>query len=186
MIGAIIGVVRIIIGTILGFGLNEITRLFREKRTEKKQAQAVRTLLSLEIDQNLALLRDFLGKVKHVDMSKEKPVPRPLIMAQRLIELPLPCWSHKMWESQMPLLATALNEEEIRQVHLHHSKLDTITDIRTKLYEEVKPLRDGEISEWASYRLSEKVPPLWEECERIVSKLFALKNPLQPQTQNSR
>lgn len=207
MISAIIGVVGIVIGTILGFVLNEIARWWREKRAEKKQIRAVRTMLSLEIDQNLALLRDFWSKTKDVDLPEDKPDRHNLILVRRLSESPLPLWSHKMWESQMPLLATALSEEEIKQVHRHHNKLDAITAIRTQLstlkeerhqysmlqHEKSKstePLTRGmeQVRSHFSKRklekeFCEKASLLWEGCEQIVGDLKHLGNPLQIQKQ---
>lgn len=182
-----------IIGTILGFALNEIATRLREGRTEKRQIRAVRTMLSLEIDQNFALLRDFWSKVNQVDESEQDPDLARLRLARRLIELPLPHWSHKIWESQMPLLATALREEEIRQVHELHNRLDTITAIRSTLsaleseqQEDWRAARteSGGVPRSVAFGLSRKfdenAPGLWMECERVVHEVLDKGNPLRP------
>jgi hypothetical protein len=48
-----------ILGTFIGFVLSEWAAKRREDRNEKKQAQSVRAIVSLEIDRNLGLLQDF-------------------------------------------------------------------------------------------------------------------------------
>jgi len=93
---AIFGVIGTMIGTILGFVLSEWAARQREKSTEKRQTRTVRTMLSLEIDQNLNLLRDFWSKVRQVDESEQDPNLARSRLARRMIELPLPHWSHKM------------------------------------------------------------------------------------------
>ena len=126
---AIFGVIGTIIGTIWGFVLSEWATRQREERTEKRQAGAIRTMLRLEISQNLASLRDFWGKVNQVDESEQDPDLARLRLARRMIESPLPHWSHRMWESQMSLLTIGLSEEEIKQVHDLHNRLDAITRV---------------------------------------------------------
>lgn len=200
---AIFGVVGTILGTIVGFVLNEVATRQRERRLKKGQIQAVRTILSLEVDQNLAVLRDFWNKVNQVDRvdeSEQDPELAHLRLARRLIDLPMPHWSHKMWESQMSLLATALSEEEIKRVHDLHNRLDTIATIRSTL----SALASEEHEDWraapkterglvplsAAWSLSRKfdksAPGLWIECERVVHETLDKGNPLQAETPKGR
>ena len=106
-----IGIIGTLLGVILGFFLNQ---LIPSKIQERKQRRSVRALLSLEIDQNLDLLRELWNKANQVKESDQNP---NLSKARRLVEMSLPLWSHKAWESQIPLLAIALSEKEIKQVH---------------------------------------------------------------------
>ncbi|MBC8264298.1 MAG: hypothetical protein H8E47_09275 [Anaerolineales bacterium] len=196
---AIFGVIGTIIGTILGFMLSEWATRQREERTEKRQTRAIHTMLRLEIDQNLALLRDFWSKVNQVDESEQDPNLACLHLARRMVGLPVPHWCHTMWKSQTPLLVVALSEEEIKQVHDLHNRLDAIAAIHSKL----SALRSEQREEsratgtkmdimqtWAaigrSKEFSRNALGLWMECERIVRKVLDKGNPLQDQTHNGR
>jgi hypothetical protein len=196
VIGTIIGT---IIGAILGFRLSERATRQREERTEKRQAGAIRTLLRLEIDQNLALLRDFWSEVNQVDESEEDPDLARLRLARRMVGLPVPHWCHTMWKSQTPLLVVALSEEEIKQVHNLHIGLDAIAAIHSKLSaleseqrEELRAARNetGMVPMSKAMGLSQSfnrnAPGLWMECERIVREVLDKGNPLRDQTRNGR
>jgi len=180
--------VLLLIGTILGFALNELATRLRENRTERKEARAVRTLLSLEIDQNIALLKEWWGEVTEADSPEEDPDHYRRVVANRLIELPLPSWSHKMWESQTLLLPVALKREEIMQVYDIHSGLDRLAAIRSALVAAQREQQEdwrsargesgGASLLGLSLRFYHIAPQLWPECERIVNELLAKGNPL--------
>jgi len=183
---AIVGLV----GIVLGFALSELATRWREDRTQKRQARACRTLLSLETDQNLALLREWWSEVTDIDSSlPQDPHHHYLVLASRLIELPLPSWSHKMWESQSQFLAIALNHEEIRQLSEIHGGIDTIEAIHSALtaaytqeQEALRSVRSNTGSAILPFglplRFTAAAPQLWTECERAVSELLARGNPL--------
>jgi len=182
--------IYVVVGTILGFALNELSTRWREHRTEKRQARACRALLSLEIDQNLALLRDWWSEVTDIDSSLlYDPDDHYLLPASRLIELPLPSWSHKMWESQSQFLAIALNHEEIRQLSEIHGGIDTIEAIHSALtgayaqqQEDLRSVRSKTGSAILPFGLTLRfhaaAPQLWTECARVVSELLTRGNPL--------
>jgi len=53
LVGAIVGGGLGIAGTLLGYRLNERYWRRRQEETEEEQARAIRTLLSVEIEQNM-------------------------------------------------------------------------------------------------------------------------------------
>ena len=106
MTEALIGLIGTIFGTIIGFALSETATWFRARRTEQKQVESVRTILSLEIAHNLSLLQQILDE------------PAEIVSSGRL-----PAWSHQIWESQLPIASMALTPEEIKQVHKFHYDL---------------------------------------------------------------
>lgn len=113
-------------GTILGFFLNGL----REYRNNRKHKRAARTMISLEVDHNLHLLRDYYTEVAELTISGKTIEMEARQISGESTELPSPVWSHKMWESQMQLLPMALTVDEIRQIHRHHTLLDATTTIR--------------------------------------------------------
>lgn len=119
LVTAIIGVAGTLIGTILGFGLNSI----QANQAKKQQIRAARSMISLELDRNLSLLRDYYEVTQSAILGET-----------RELEFPPPVWSHKMWESQMSLLPLALTVEELKQSHHHHTELDILTEIQAEVY----------------------------------------------------
>ena len=41
----------------------------------------------------------------------------------------MPLWSHRLWESQLPNVASTLNSESIRKAHEFHGDLDKISEM---------------------------------------------------------
>ena len=190
LVGAIIGGGLGIAGTMLGYRLNERNSRRRQEEAEEEQARAIRTLLSVEIEQNINWLRDFVARVKQVDGSSREP--GHLDLARRLTQLPLPGWSHKMWESQLQWVKLALDDRQIGQVHLFHKQLDRITEVRAALARLESDEREGlwwttadsADSGRASHavsapsKLEQSVTALWMEYERVASDLLRRGNPL--------
>ena len=180
-----------LVGVALGFVLNEWATRRRETQTERRQAQSLRTLLSLEIDHNIALLKDWWGEVLNVGTPDKDPDLHRRDLARRLVEFPLPSWAHKMWESQSSLLAIALNHAEIKQVHDIHNGLDAIAAIRSALVaaeteqrQDWRSASQGKgfvpLSVHVSRKFERMGPQLCTQCESIVNELLAKANPLAP------
>jgi hypothetical protein len=168
-------------GVILGFALSELATWWRQTRADKEQAQAVRTVIYLEIDYNLARLRSFWEQVNQPD-SETNPVMVRQNKASRLINLPTPYWTHRAWESQMPLLPTALRDEVlIRKVHAHYALIETLVSIHNKLIS-LKVEQDQEMAKvntpFPALVFQRNGASLMGEYEAGVNKLIEIGNPL--------
>jgi hypothetical protein len=179
-------IAAVILGVILGFGLGEFSAYRREKQVQKKLIRSVRTMVSLEIEENLRLLWQFWESVRDLPDDVDGDA---LVYSQMLIRAPLPGWSHTAWESQMPSLAVALAAREIRHVHIHHNRLERLTAIRAQL----KACHAEQRAEWTSARdesgmvqsiagisrvFDWNAPELWPKCESTVKELQETGNPL--------
>lgn len=177
----------VIIGVIIGVLLDEIFIGVREKRKEKKQSKSVRTLISLEIDQNLSSLTEFWNKLTNGISS--------LAFRDQFVKMSIPNWSHNVWKSQTSFMPTALNEDEIKEIWNFHNQLNSITDIHTMLsYMKNKTEKDGVyVGTWptpqelvartlsTSYsRFRGDAGIIWAECESVINKLLNHGNPLRP------
>lgn len=147
-----------IIGVIIGVLLDQIFIGRRQKRKEEKQSKSVRTMTILEIDQNLSSLTKFWHKLTDGVISTE--------FRKRFVEMSIPKWSHKVWESLISFMPTSLNENEIKQVWNFHDQLDLVSDYHTKL-------SSGESNEPAI---------LWSKCDSIINRLLKKGNPLHRNT----
>ena len=200
ILGAVIGVFGAILGTVIGHFLSERAAKNRESRLEEKQVRSVRTLISIEIDHNLSLLKKFWKKISSEGIDEQDQERKKRILAGRLIESPIPAWSEAMWESQAPLLANALNAEEISGTHEHHAGLLAIRTIQQTLSvwdsndrkidiaNQISGPGGGAQSALAgvashSYMVSNEfprnAPSLWVEFETIVQSLIKKGNPIQ-------
>lgn len=137
---AAIGIIGTLSGTLLGFVLSTIDNRWREQRTERRQAQSVRLLVGLEIQQNLESLERLLEGIPHLDTNPSKKVESPKDIDQlhysyayRIAQKRLLVWIHNAWESQMAMLPIALKPREIQQVQNFHQKLRDISSIHSSL-----------------------------------------------------
>lgn len=169
----------------------------RQERAEREQAHAARILLSLEIEHNLQLLRAFWGRINKTPQGpNDDPTSVAVRMANQLVDLPLPNWSHKAWESQLTTLPLALNRDAvIKQAYAHHAGLDAIASIKDKL----TSLRQEQSEEWRAQQeggivksllslpmpFTENAVALCKECEQAVNNVLSIDNPI-PQEKPTR
>jgi hypothetical protein len=163
-------------GVLLGFILSEISTWMRERKSEQQQAEATRTLLSLEIEQNLVLLRSFWERVSKAKEGKEDEEEITLLITSAIADRPLPSWSHRAWESQMGVLPQAISSHAILgQIHTHHTELDAIAAIRENIF----VLRKAPLAlVGVNVTFAWNAPALCAECERIVTELLSIGNPI--------
>jgi hypothetical protein len=192
-LGDFVGVFGAIIGAILGFLLSEL----RQWTTEGKQADRVRTMLKLEIDQNISLLREnweYWNKAIQSNKSSQKISN----LCRSLRAIPLPQWSRRVWEGQVSLLPIALNEEENRKVDSLYSQLNKITKITSQLsvlvsdvlsldvpepYESAldldsEPNRRYNQDQPKQERLKSQMYELMRNCEKVFQDVLDNGNPL--------
>ncbi len=201
IVQTLFALITTIIGGVLGFGLSEVATRRREAREEKRQAQAVRTIIRLEIDRNLAALKTFWTALKAKD-NPDLGRRRKNILAEQFVNLSLTPFSRDSLTSQMSLLAFSLTDVQIEQVFRLYDRLDFLMTTRAVLSD---ALRD-EQQEMTRFRQSQSAPgqtpgllyaprqPFdaqanqnWDEIESTAAELLETGNPLQsaPNSVNS-
>lgn len=110
-----------LVGVVVGFLLSQTAGLVSWFLSARREKKLVRLLVSLEIDQNLALLGDYWHNVSlppdDDDEEEEKPKEKESEserLARRAVLIPLPVLSDTAFTSQLVALPKALNETEIR------------------------------------------------------------------------
>lgn len=141
-----LGALLTICGTILGYMLSEVSSWMRDRRYRKRQARAVRTLISLEVDYNLELLRELRLRVNNIAVERIASYSRPELVAKALTKLtrisPPPLWTADLWKSHTHLVSTALHENEILAVYNVHHQISVLSAILDRAsQEEVDPLQ---------------------------------------------
>lgn len=180
-------------GVILGTVMSELSFWLREWRTDKRAAKRVRTMINVEIAQNLDLARDYLESLTKdfVDSGtppgyrESEPDDISYVHAWRLVSLPLPPWRSVLWESQLSELTTALSEKQIMQCHRHYGHVDTVAAVRATLvglHAESLSLAQRQDESKArikiDVRYSDEAPELWAQCERSLRLMLGAGNPL--------
>jgi hypothetical protein len=112
-------------GALLVLLASWLWNLYVERRTGKR----VRAMLSLEIQDNLDTLQNFLKRVgQHVTLTES-----PLGNLQRndaVRREDLPTGSHRIWEGATQSIPVALTTEQIKRVHVFHKELDDLTEAK--------------------------------------------------------
>lgn len=180
-----------IIGTIIGFVLSEWAQSHRDKKERTQRIQAVRTLLSLEIETNLRKLTDFWNEANEIDEQATGDSSRKLQLAHRIIQLPFPDISRGALQSQMGQLPVAMDKEclsRVLQVYDRLTQLQVLRDALATLWQDQKADWDS-VSQgrgavpWSVTRLSRRfdhsAPAICDEFTSVVKTLIADGNPLQ-------
>lgn len=145
----------VVLGTILGFLLTLGATGWQERRRKQELKHTVRTLLHLELEQNLIWLEDFWrnkaqkfsgGTLDEVAFQKR------ISLIQEL----LPTWSHHMWESQASVLPVALSEEQIKAVFHFHAQLDRFTTLRSMIAGALPPFLLEQYNAWEEREIGER------------------------------
>jgi hypothetical protein len=117
-----------------------VTRWLISSRNEKRR---IRLLVGLEINQNLALLRDYwhnvalppdeeTDRLRGLKRVSEVEADR---LARRAVEIPLPVLSDKAFNSQLAMLPKALGEKTIRDTWHVYEQLDQVEALHAWLVE---------------------------------------------------
>ena len=162
---AIIGVVGVIVGVVLGWALNR----WQETRRAAEVRRSVRMLLRLEWHQNVKALLDYWGKVSidgvHLpDVGtlvgvSASPQEVEYDKRQRLAREPMPVWGRLMWESQAGLVAQALNDPAlINKVYTLYADLEAFTARREELREAFDTAAGEQLaSEYSRWRRARQI-----------------------------
>jgi hypothetical protein len=179
-------IIATILGVVMGLGSSEVSNWRRDRRTKKRKINSTRTLISLENERNIELLKEFwykLNGTEEVDDDESK-----IKLAHRLIKMPMPSWNDIMWRKQASLLAITFEDKEIIAISSFNNCLEILRSIYTKLidldtkdreYNSTYAASGAKLSSIPrSNRFHEEAPGLWDEFEEITSKLIAKGNPL--------
>jgi hypothetical protein len=163
------------------------------QESEKRQRASVRLLLRLEIDHNLASLRDLRSELYTAAIrtprgeagDPENPTVTWDYYARALVIVAMPAWTRQAWESMTALLSPALDPKEIEQANIFYGHLETISVIRDQLT--VMASEKPHMEDWGIGRGARSVRPttffehspgLARDFDNIVVALLATGNPI--------
>jgi hypothetical protein len=159
----ITGIVAILASVVGGlFTMWAVTRSHQLERAsqiehEKQTSEGVRTMLSLEIDQNRAALEKYDAGIDERILFQNSRL-QSKERAQQLSDMPLPEWNREYWDALTAQIPSALTPDEIRKCHEFHLRLKELTRLCS---------------------FSRNAQGTWHHCmEQEIAKLKELKNPL--------
>jgi hypothetical protein len=180
-----IPIISTILGVVMGLASSEISNRRRDRRKKNRKINSTRTLISLENDRNIELLKDFWYK-----LNKEEGIgdEYKINLAHRLIKMPMPSWNEVMWRNQASLLAITFSDKEIIAISSFNNCLELLKSIYSKLidldtkdreYNSTYASSGAKLSSLpSSNRFKEEAPGLWDEFEEISLNLLEKGNPL--------
>jgi hypothetical protein len=139
------------IGAVAGFVVWFFSWLWR-LWTDRRARNRIRSMIRIEIDDNLDALHLFLEAVDRRVSFTSSPLAR-MQRGDALSALDLPMFSHRIWEALTASVPVGLNETEIQKVHRFHAKLDELArlkglshDTQSQWHREVDTLIDAIVS----------------------------------------
>ena len=172
----------------MGLASSEISNLRRDRRSKRRKINSTRTLISLENDKNMELLKDFWYKLNKDAESEVVGDELKILLAHRLIKMPMPSWNEIMWRNQASLLAITFTDKEIISISSFNNCLELLKSIYSKLidldtkdreYNSTYASSGVKLSSFPrSNRFKEEAPGLWDEFEEITLNLIEKGNPL--------
>jgi hypothetical protein len=161
----------LLIGVLLGVGLNEGAWWYRRRWLEGQERRSIRAALELEYEYNRAALCDWWDSLYELTATGSAE-DQEFENRRRLATAPLPSWSALMWQSNAAKLTRILTEDEFKLLVDRYASLDTFTVQHAALH-----------SEFAEARQQNKEDPLswggakatfvmhtraaWETCREI-------------------
>ncbi|MFA0834588.1 MAG: hypothetical protein ACC609_11340 [Methanobacterium formicicum] len=183
-----IPIISTILGVIMGLASSEISNLRRDRRSKRRKINSTRTLISLENERNMELLKDFWFKLNKLEEDDVEEGELKITLAHRLIKMPMQSWNDLMWRKQASFLPITFIDKEIISISSFNNCLELLKSIYSKLIDLDAKDRDYN-STYASSgvklskvsrsnRFHEEAPGLWDEFEEITLNLIEKGNPL--------
>ena len=110
--------------------LNWSWLLYSEHRIRTR----IRTMLSIELEENLTMLRAFESAAQNHTNFKASPILAKMQRRDQLTIAPLPTWKHAIWEGMAASVPRALHEQKIREVYQFHLDLDELNETEDVFY----------------------------------------------------
>ncbi|EKF86572.1 hypothetical protein [Methanobacterium formicicum] len=183
-----IPIISTILGVIMGLASSEISNLRRDRRSKRRKINSTRTLISLENERNMELLKDFWFKLNKLEEDDVEEGELKITLAHWLIKMPMPSWNDLMWRKQASFLPITFIDKEIISISSFNNCLELLKSIYSKLidldakdreYNSTYASSGVKLSKVSrSNRFHEEAPGLWDEFEEITLNLIEKGNPL--------
>lgn len=172
----------------MGLASSEISNLRRDRRSKRRKINSTRTLISLENERNIELLKEFWYKLNNDISTDFVEDDRKISLSHKLIKMPMPSWNEIMWRNQASLLAITFTDKEIISISSFNNCLKLLKSIYSKLvdldskdreYNSTYASSGANLSSIpTSNRFKEEAPGLWDEFETITLNILENGNPL--------
>ena len=105
-----------LIGVVVGFFLSQLANYMRDSSIKKRERRSIRNLLSMELEQNLNLLKDYWHDVSLEPDEDESDENHTVRLVRRSKEIPYPPLLSDAWRSHIGRLSEVLDENELKDV----------------------------------------------------------------------
>ena len=135
LIGAIVGGILAILGSIIAHALAQRDTSKHEKNSKVAQQQAMQVGLRTEINQNLVLIKDIREKVLFPYFSFDPSPQKKVGAAKDFLSYTFPGFLREMYQSQLTAMPSVLSELEVAKIMATYRDFYDIEVFRTELYD---------------------------------------------------
>jgi len=162
-----------IIGAILGV----LGVWYWQWRIEKKQVAAIKTLIIIDIENNIEALNKFYTGIINKKVEYQY---KEVIWIDRVLEQDLPCWKRSVWDEKSVLMARALSKEKIIEIEKFHDLLSKISKFHQKCRSLKKEEKEKKLegSNKSTHEIMENMvftvnqEELWQEFDELVQEIL--------------
>ncbi len=145
------------IGGAIGSILAEVFRRRRAKTERQELKRNIQTLIYLEVDHNLAILREFWTSVDTI--RGPTPLETDFLQCTTFTSTIFPKWGRLMWESQASNLPTALTEATIQRLYALYDQLDLLLALKSHLREALPTHVMDDYANFQHERIERRIHP---------------------------
>ncbi len=160
-----------VVASWISFLLRSNRRDALRKEEENKIKESTKSLIRLEIDQNIEMLKEHWSRVKHLQREYDRKFVA--FYESDMTITPLPRWKTESWESHTDHLYEALSNEEIKEAQRVYSRLEKLSyiyNLQVELDKMIissfttsKGIRDTKIRDFAEYHINKRYGRLAKE-----------------------
>jgi len=114
-------------GIAIGFGIE----FARRSSSQRKKDNALKLLISSEIDANLGRLNRYWKSIQDDEQYRDKA--SPVFRKDKFLQAKLPEWSFELFDKHAVRLASALPEEQMQAVYGFYSTLRELPHLRMEV-----------------------------------------------------
>ncbi len=172
------GKVSDLFGVVVGFALGLVAAGARDFWLWWFRRKHIRQLISIENEENLALLRALWQDATHPRPLGYTPKEQILLLSDNLARLCTRKWRREIWEAHLSNITTLFDPPQVQRLREFHQGMKRISEIQTELRELIEAdiawseEHDGEPDPRGRHHNDERFQDLWYEYQGLYEWFY--------------